>query len=96
MCLFQTFLQKGKEMGVNQSMGQHLKVKPTCMFDVKIRKMHCCVTTILIALKLIENILFWSVLQFQQVKRKIKLNQILQSSISRQAVAESIHFKNLQ
>lgn len=58
MCLFQTFLQKGKEMGVNQSMGQHLKVKPTCMFDVKIRKMHCCVTTILIALKLIENILF--------------------------------------
>lgn len=38
MCVFQTFLQKGKEMGVNQSMGQHLKVEPTYMFDVKISK----------------------------------------------------------
>lgn len=36
MCLFQTFLQKVKGMGVNLSMGQHLKVKPTCMFNVKI------------------------------------------------------------
>lgn len=88
MCLFQTFLQKAKEMGVNQSMGQHLKVKPTCMFDVKISKMHCCVTAILITLKLIDNFLFLSALQFQQVKKK--------SSIDRQALAESKHFKNLQ
>lgn len=95
MCLFQTFLQKGKEMGVNQSMGQHLKVKPTCMFDVKIRKMHCCVTTILITLKLIENFIFLRVLQFQHVKKKNYI-QILQSSIDSQAVAESKHFKNLQ
>lgn len=57
--------------------------------------MHCCVTTILIALKEIKkNFLFFERPSISKCKKeKIKSNQILQSSIDSQAVAESKHFK---
>lgn len=42
MCLFQTFLQKAKETGVNQFMDQRLKVKSTWMFNLKHEKCILC------------------------------------------------------